>query len=88
MRTLFTAPLAFLLAAFTSHAAPEVQWKAPQISAENLGEWLEFVRPSEEEQAWQKIRWHGELEDAAKEAAKLQRPILLWTMNGHPCGET
>ena len=59
-----------------------------EISADNLEKWLKFVRPSEEELAWQKIRWHRELEDAAAEARKLQRPILLWTMNGHPCGET
>lgn len=68
--------------------APGQKWEAPQISGENLEKWLKFVRPSAEESAWQRIRWHGELEDAAAEAKKLQRPILLWTMNGHPCGET
>ena len=70
------------------NAAVAQQWKAPEISADNLEQWLKFIRPGEGELAWQTIRWHRELEDAAAEARKLQRPILLWTMNGHPCGET
>ena len=52
------------------------------------GDWLGFIRPSEEELKWRKVRWHKSLSEAAAKAGKLQRPILLWTMNGHPCGET
>lgn len=68
--------------------ASAAQWDAPEITEANLGKWLAFIRPSEAELAWKKVRWHGELEEAAAEAKKLQRPVLLWTMNGHPCGET
>jgi hypothetical protein len=63
-------------------------WPAPEITDANLDEWLTFIRPSDDELGWRKIRWHQTLEDAAIEAKKLNRPILLWTMNGHPCGET
>lgn len=75
------------LGLFTGTASGE-EWEAPAITEKNLEKWLSFVRPNEAELAWQKVRWHGELEDAAAEAMKLQRPVLLWTMNGHPCGET
>ena len=61
---------------------------APKISDATLDQWLAFLRPSAEELGWRKVRWHHSLSEAAAEAEKLQRPILLWAMNGHPCGET
>ena len=64
------------------------RWPAPELNDDNLDRWLAFIRPSEDDLKWRRMRWHRELEDAAKEAEKLHRPILLWTMNGHPCGET
>ena len=63
-------------------------WAAPQITDANLDKWLNFLRPSAEELGWRKVRWHHSLSEAAEEAERLQRPILLWAMNGHPCGET
>ncbi|NNE90662.1 MAG: hypothetical protein HKN23_03360 [Verrucomicrobiales bacterium] len=67
-------------------AAPH--WPAPEITEANLDEWMTFLRPSDEELGWRKVRWHHDLSEAAAEAKRLQRPILLWAMNGHPCGET
>ncbi|MFT5471140.1 MAG: hypothetical protein ACI8UO_006273 [Verrucomicrobiales bacterium] len=67
-------------------AAPS--WDAPVVTADNLDKWLDFLRPTEEEVGWRKVRWHHSLSEAAAEARELQRPILLWAMNGHPCGET
>jgi len=61
---------------------------APEITDANLDKWIKFIRPSDEELGWRKVRWHSSLSEAAAEAKKLQRPILLWAMNGHPCGET
>lgn len=58
------------------------------LSDENYRQWLELIRPSEAELKWRKMRWHRSLSAAAVEARRLQRPLLLWTMNGHPCGET
>ena len=67
-------------------AAPH--WQVPEITDANLDRWIEFVRPSAEELGWRQIRWHRSLSEAAEEARRLERPILLWAMNGHPCGET
>lgn len=63
-------------------------WAVPEVTAGNLDEWIQFIRPSAEELGWQAVRWHSSLSEAAEEAKALQRPILLWAMNGHPCGET
>lgn len=69
-------------------ATAGARWAHPELSDANYQEWIEFVQPTEEDLEWRKVRWHVELADAQEEARRLQRPILLWTMNGHPCGET
>jgi len=66
----------------------DVRWPHPQLTDLNYSEWIDFIWPTKQELKWQDVRWHTELEDAAREARQLQRPVLLWTMNGHPCGET
>ena len=40
------------------------------------------------ESAWNEIPWQPDLGEAIREAKKLEKPILLWMMNGHPCGMT
>ena len=64
----------------------------PQSPAEptaaNLQEWLSFVQPSVSEQSYREIGWRNALWPAVQEARKLGRPILFWTMNGHPLGCT
>jgi hypothetical protein len=64
------------------------RWPAPELTDDSYRKWLEFIRPTDEELKWRQVRWHKSLSEAAAEARKLERPILLWTMNGHPCGET
>lgn len=63
-------------------------WPVPEITAANLDRWIDFIKPSTEELGWRGVRWHSSLSEAAEEARELKRPILLWAMNGHPCGET
>ena len=71
-----------------SNSIANVRWPAPVLTDGNLTEWLTFIRPTAEELKWRNIRWHTSLASAVEEARRLQRPILLWTMNGNPCGET
>ena len=40
------------------------------------------------EQQWEKIPWRPNLAEAIAEGRELDKPILLWMMNGHPCGMT
>lgn len=63
-------------------------WEVPDFTNANLDRWIDFIRPSDEELGWRGVRWHSSLSEAAAEADRLKRPILLWAMNGHPCGET
>ncbi|MBC8291277.1 MAG: hypothetical protein H8E37_13270 [Planctomycetes bacterium] len=65
-----------------------VRFPAPQLSDANLDRVHAQLWHKPSEMKWQNVRWHTELEDAMDEARRVQRPILLWTMNGHPCGET
>lgn len=58
------------------------------ISATNFQAWMKFVEPTLEELDWNAVRWHHSLSAAVAEAKKINRPILLWTMNGHPFSET
>lgn len=78
----------FLLAGLLVGQKTFEKWEVPEVGAENLSEWQEFIFPKGKELAWRKVRWHRELEFAAEEAKELGRPVLLWTMNGHPSGET
>lgn len=48
----------------------------------------EFVRPAGHELSFEKIAWRNAFWPAVTEARELGRPILLWTMNGHPLGCT
>ncbi len=61
---------------------------APKLTDATYKKWLDFVRPSAQEDLWKKIGWRTSLSKAIGEAKELNRPILLWTMNGHPCGTT
>ena len=45
-----------------------------------------LLKPSEAE--WEQIPWQPDLGEAILEAWKQDKPILLWMMNGHPCGMT
>ena len=54
----------------------------------NFDRWLKFISPNEEERSFERIGWRNQFWPAVEEARRLGRPILLWTMNGHPLGCT
>ena len=87
LSTTFAVLLVGLVPA-ASGQEPAARWPAPNLTDDNYRDWLTFVRPTDAELKWRQVRWHKSLSAAAAEARSLQRPILLWTMNGHPCGET
>tara|TARA_R110002094_G_scaffold36099_3_gene48579 strand:+ start:1940 stop:2173 length:234 start_codon:yes stop_codon:yes gene_type:complete len=60
----------------------------PGPTESNLSELLTRIEPSAGEQAYREIGWRNALWPAVQEARKLGRPILFWTMNGHPLGCT
>lgn len=44
------------------------------------------VRPRPEEERWLEIPWEPKLHTGRAKAARLNKPILLWAMNGNPLG--
>ena len=79
---MLTLTMALLL-----HATPQAP-ASQEPSADNWREWLTFVQPAEQEQAYREIGWRNSFWPAVQEARELGRPILFWTMNGHPLGCT
>ena len=77
-------PLLGLLALGGSGQAPSSQTPDRQ----NLSAWAEFIRPNRDELKFEAIGWRNRFWPAFQEAKELGRPILLWTMNGHPLGCT
>lgn len=59
---------------------------ASVAQAQSVGERVAELRPQRE--AWQQIGWRTDLDFARREAARLQRPLYVWAMNGHPLGCT
>jgi hypothetical protein len=68
--------------------------EAPAVAAdidltdENYQAWRDHILPETDELAWQQIPWLTTFKDGILAAATAGKPVLLWTMNGHPLGCT
>ena len=58
------------------------------LNEENYGVWRDHILPDQQELAWQEIPWLTTFKDGIIAADTGQKPLLLWTMNGHPLGCT
>ncbi len=56
------------------------------LSDENLQAWKRHILP--EAAAWAELPWLPTFHDGLVAAAEAGKPLLLWTMNGHPLGCT
>jgi len=54
----------------------------------DLAAWREHLEPSGRELRWESIPWLPTLGEGLVQADREGRPLLLWTMNGHPLGCT
>jgi hypothetical protein len=73
-----------LLACDTAHSAAADLGLDPQTAEAVRAR----VLPTAAELAWQTLQWRDALADAVLEADAVDRPVLLWAMNGHPLGCT
>ena len=76
--------LAFALPA--SCAADEFQ--EGKLTGANYARWRDHVLPRNWELSYRKIPWRSSYWEAVIEAQETDRPILLWSMNGHPLCNT
>ena len=58
------------------------------IDDQNYEVWRNHILPDEDELAWKRIPWLSTFKDGILAADAAQKPLLLWTMNGHPLGCT
>lgn len=61
---------------------------AVELNKVNYMEWRDHIVPQEAELKWQQIPWLTTFKDGILAANKAEKPLLFWTMNGHPLGCT
>jgi hypothetical protein len=59
-----------------------------ELNEENYTTWRDHILPNPSEMAWEKIPWLTTFKDGILAADAADKPLLLWTMNGHPLGCT
>ena len=61
---------------------------AQDLERTTFEKWQTHILPKESELRWCAYAWRPSLWEAVVEAHEKDRPILLWSMHGHPMGET
>lgn len=90
-RMLMAALAALLTAGCGNEAGAPVEKEAAEASGLTLASYAAYradIGPQESDAAWQRIDWLPSYREGLETAAKEQKPILLWVMNGHPLGCT
>ena len=59
-----------------------------ELTDKNYEIWRDHILPDLDEMAWNQIPWLSTFHDGIVSADAAQKPLLLWTMNGHPLGCT
>lgn len=77
----------FTILAFCAHNTCAADGESA-LNATNRDSWKTHILPTTEEQAWTQIPWLPDLQSAIDAAMESGKPVLLWTMNGHPLGCT
>ena len=89
MRIIRAVPALLLLAGPLGRETwAEREPKPPPLTWETFDALRDGILATQEECAFEEIPWKPTFWDAVVEAQATQRPILLWTMNGHPLGCT
>jgi hypothetical protein len=60
----------------------------PELNDQTYEHWRDFIRPEAKELRFLEIPWRESFVAAVNETQEVDRPILLWAMNGHPLGCT
>jgi hypothetical protein len=58
------------------------------LNEENYATWRDHILPNPSEMSWEQIPWLTTFKDGILAADAADKPLLLWTMNGHPLGCT
>jgi hypothetical protein len=79
-----------LLSAPTTAAFQTVADDPPPLLLDDrtFERWRDFIHPSAAELAAEGIDWNVTLWSGRIRAQEEKKPLLIWIMNGHPCGLT
>ena len=59
-----------------------------ELTRENYAAWRDHVAPRASDLKWQQIPWLTTFQEGILAANDTGKPLLFWTMNGHPLGCT
>ena len=76
------------IAAFLMVVAAVANGQETELTSANFERWRDHILPCDGELGWQKIPWLTTFADGIQAANDADKPLLLWTMNGHPLGCT
>jgi hypothetical protein len=79
LRVLFVMAVVGLPAAEVSAADPP-----GVLTDKTLPDWRDLIRPKTDDVCFKTVNWLPTFWDGVMTAQKEDKPILLWTMNGHP----
>jgi hypothetical protein len=88
MKPALTSLLAFFLPSAWGLAPAQQAAQTLELNEKNYSEIRQALTSPKDESGWREIPWRPNLGEAIIEARKENKPILLWIMNGHPCGMT
>jgi hypothetical protein len=84
---LIVSALFVLIAASPVFAEQKISLKTKLTEKTYLGI-LKALKKMPVKSHWRDVAWRPNFGVAIEEARKADKPILLWVMNGHPCGMT
>ena len=88
MRGVFAAIVSVVLLAHCLSTSGQETARTLRLNEETYDAIRTALICSKQESSWREIPWRPNLGEAIIEARKKKKPILLWMMNGHPCGMT
>ncbi len=77
----------FAVFVFSSANAAD-KFEEGELTSANYEKWRDHVSPRNWELSYRRIPWQASFWDAVIEAQEKDKPILLWSMNGHPLCNT
>ena len=84
----FLRALALIVAVTLPTALVADEFKEKELTDANYVKWRDHVLPRNWELSYRRIPWRTSFWEAVIEAQARDKPILLWTMNGHPLCNT
>ena len=81
-------PFALCCGILLSTLAIGADFQEKELTEANYEKWRDHVLPKNWELSYRRIPWRTSFWDAVVEAQARDKPIFLWSMNGHPLCNT